>query len=137
MSKSHPDPKSRILLTDSDEDIAARIKSAVTDSLPNISYDPTNRPGLSNLLSIYSGLDADGTSPEDIAARYTGASDKGRLKEDLTELIVEHLKPIKDRYARLRQDLRHLSDVELIGAARAKEVASETLLRVKTSIGLA
>ncbi|KAI5302358.1 Tryptophan--tRNA ligase, mitochondrial, partial [Ascosphaera atra] len=68
MSKSHPDPMSRILLTDCDEDIKLKLRKALTDSEPNITFDRENRPGVSNLIEILAHIE--GVSPQDIAAEF-------------------------------------------------------------------
>jgi tryptophanyl-tRNA synthetase len=67
MSKSEPDTKSRLNLTDKPDVLLNKIKKAVTDFISEVSYDPTNRPGVSNLLNIHSMIT--GLSPEEICKK--------------------------------------------------------------------
>lgn len=133
MSKSHPDPKTRILLTDTPDQISSKIKSAVTDSTSHISYEPESRPGVANLLSIWAGLDEQSRSPEELASV---CSDAAQLKERLKEVLIEHLDPIRNEFERLSADQGYLAQVEKEGARQAEETAAKTLARVKTVMGL-
>jgi tryptophanyl-tRNA synthetase len=89
MSKSAVDPNSRILLTDPYETIVKRIRSAVTDSISGITFDPVGRPGTSNLLTILSACT--GEAPAVLAERYAG-SNHGALKKDVAEAVEEALR---------------------------------------------
>lgn len=135
MSKSNPDSKTRILLSDTPEVIESKIKGAVTDSVKTITYDPVERPGVANLLDIYSGMDEEERSAEEIALLYADQN-AGQLKKDLTELLVSRLESIRREYEKLREDPGHLHQVEQEGAGRAEWRAAETLSRVKEIIGL-
>ena len=99
MSKSAPNASSRISITDQPDLILSRIKAAVTDSLPTITYDPKTRPGVSNLLLIWSALDASNRGPEVLAeeAQRDGWG-MGKLKDVVGEVVAERLKPIKEEY---------------------------------------
>ncbi|KAK7049240.1 Tryptophan--tRNA ligase, mitochondrial [Paramarasmius palmivorus] len=134
MSKSHPDVSSRILLTDTDAEIASKIRSAVTDSISGITYDPENRPGTSNLLTI---LAACRKQSVDITARDYEASNHGALKRDVTEAVQEMLKGPREEFRRLRQDEDHLDSVARTGALRAHNLTTETMRRVRERIGAA
>ncbi|HRH31804.1 MAG TPA: tryptophan--tRNA ligase [bacterium] len=132
MSKSAPSPKNYISLMDEADVIRKKIKSAVTDSEAGISVDD-GRPGLKNLLSIFS-LVTNG-SPEDIAASYTGKGMK-EVKEDLAEALITHLTPLQ---AAINDYLSQPDELEKIvaeGSARANEIAAKKIAEVKTKMGL-
>lgn len=135
MSKSHPDARSRILLTDTEDQVASKIKGAVTDSLGDVSVNYEERPGIYNLLSLYAGLQ-DQEIGQVVRDRFVGQN-AGALKRDVTELINAKLQPIRKELERLHQDQAYIEQVERQGAAQAQAVASRTLLRVKQAIGLA
>lgn len=132
MSKSAPSPKNYISLMDEADVIRKKIKSAVTDSETGISVDD-GRPGLKNLLSIFS-LVTNG-SPEDIAASYAAKGMK-ELKEDLAEALITHLAPLQ---AAINDYLSQPDELEKIvaeGSARANEIASMKISEVKVKMGL-
>lgn len=138
MSKSSPDPLSRILLTDTPDTIASRIRKATTDSTREITYDPENRPGVSNLIEMY----CHATRRSDYAAvgeeMRTQGLNMGGLKERVTEAIVEDLKGFRERWERLeREGEGWLQEVREKGIEKAKESAERTLRDVKDVVGLA
>ena len=90
MSKSHLDSRSRILLSDTHEDIASKINLAVTDSLPLISYDPHNRPGISNLIEILHHLEGGATTCEDLAREFESLS-KAKFKTLVSDRVSSSL----------------------------------------------
>ena len=136
MSKSHPNPKSRIILTDTAQDIKSKIRVAVTDSINEVTYDPITRPGVSNLIDIIFHLDPAGTSSvEELAADLQGLPLKA-LKEKATDVIDEHLSPIRERYSAIVSDQSRLDEVAEIGAQRANETAKATMTLVRDAIGL-
>ena len=100
MSKSTQNPKASVFLLDTEKDIRKKIMSAVTDSEGVIRFDEENKPGLSNLLSIYSVFS--GEAVEDIVARFEGGG-YGDLKKSLAELLVERLVGIQDSYKRIME----------------------------------
>lgn len=132
MSKSDPSAKSYILLTDSPELIEKKIRSAVTDSEPGITLDPTRR-GLYNLLSIFS-LTAD-TPIDELIACYQNKGMK-ELKDDLTLALINYLSPIQKKIAEYLEDTAELERIIKNGGDAAREVADKTLLRVKKAIGV-
>lgn len=134
MSKSHPDPRSRILLTDSSDEVASKIKGAVTDSLGDVAVDYEQRPGILNLLSIYAGLES--LQVDTVAQKFSGQN-AGALKKEVTDVVNSRLSSIRDELQRLHNDEAFLESVEQEGARRAREVASRTLEQVKQTIGLA
>ena len=132
MSKSAENVHSRISLLDEPSKIKKSIMKATTDSEGIVKFDIENKPGISNLLSIYSALS--GISIEELEAKYEGKG-YGDFKKDLVEVTVEALAPIKARY----EEIRHSEDlIEILkdGAARADEIAKRTMARVKENFGL-
>ncbi|CAM1510298.1 Fc.00g006330.m01.CDS01 [Cosmosporella sp. VM-42] len=135
MSKSHKSERSRILITDRPEDIKTKIASALTDSLPGISYDIANRPGVSNLLDILSIFDAQGRSPEQLAQYYKDLGPR-QLKDMVSHAVVCGLDGIRDRYLDLvYANDSHLDEIAAEGARKAQESANETIQIVKGAIG--
>lgn len=137
MSKSHPNPKSRILLTDSEEDIRSKIKTAITDSGDNITYDPEQRPGISNLLEIlyYTSEKGRFESIEDVVREMDGVSFKV-LKEKVADSVEATVRPIRERYNELVTKEDRLYGVALAGAEKAARSAEATLEKVKEAVGL-
>ncbi|KAM0355382.1 hypothetical protein ACHAP4_007360 [Fusarium culmorum] len=136
MSKSHKSEKSRILITDSPEDIKAKIGSAKTDSIPGITYNQTERPGISNLLDILSIFDPEGRKGVDLAEQYSDISPK-QLKDMVTDAVVGGLAGIRDKYLELLdKGDGYLDSVEKIGAQRAQKSADDTMQIVRDSVGL-
>ncbi|KAI0263769.1 tryptophanyl-tRNA synthetase [Gloeopeniophorella convolvens] len=133
MSKSAADPNSRVLLTDSYETIAKRVRSAVTDSVSGITYDPVGRPGTSNLITILSACT--GEAPTTIAGRYAG-SNHGALKKDVVEAVEEALRGPRAEFARLREDKAYLAQVARDGAEQARAHSDATLREVRRRVGL-
>lgn len=136
MSKSHQDPRSRILLTDSPEDIHMKIRVALTDSENEICYDPDRRPGVSNLLAILSYLDSRTRSGHDLAQECSKLSMR-ELKEKVSDEICKALADIRLRYDQIMADDGHyLTSVAEDGAKRARQDAEETMVKVRTATGL-
>ncbi|KAE8145544.1 tryptophanyl-tRNA synthetase [Aspergillus avenaceus] len=134
MSKSHADHRSRILLTDSPDEIQKKVKVALTDSETNISYEPVRRPGVSNLLEILSHFD--GRSCEELAFEYKEASLRS-LKEHLAGRVSGHLEGIRERYHSLMEDRANLLDgIAEQGAYVARANADVTMKQVREAMGL-
>jgi tryptophanyl-tRNA synthetase len=131
MSKSVSSPLGTIFMFDEPDDIRRKVSKAVTDTDGEVRYDWEKKPGLSNLLEIYSRLS--GESPEDVAGRYARY---GELKSDLADLLVDHLAPLKARYERLIASPEDLYLVAARGAERAASVASVVYRRAATAMGL-
>jgi tryptophanyl-tRNA synthetase len=132
MSKSAEGAFSNITLLDEPKLIEKKIKRAVTDSENQVRYDPENKPGVSNLLSIYSLLS--GKSISDLEKQYEG-SGYGAFKKDLIEVTVDHLKPIQEKFREIRESddlIRVLKE----GAEKANEVANQTLSKMKEAMGI-
>ena len=132
MSKSAENVHSRISLLDEPSKIKKSIMKATTDSEGIVKFDIENKPGISNLLSIYSALS--GKSIEELEAMYEGKG-YGDFKKDLVEVTVEALAPIKARYEEIRHS-EELIEILKDGAERADAIAKKTMARVKDNFGL-
>lgn len=136
MSKSHKSERSRILITDSPEDIKTKFNSALTDSFPGISYDTAHRPGISNLLDILSIFDGQGRGSTQLAQDYSDISPR-QLKDMVSDTVISGLGGIRERYLDLvSNNDSHLDKIEAEGARKARESANETMDIVKAAIGL-
>ena len=131
MSKSLDSPRGTVDLLDDPSVVVRKIKSAVTDSESEVRFDVQAKPGVSNLLSILGA--ATGRTPEEAAEGY---SMYGPLKADTAEAVVELLRPIQTRFAELEADPAETSRLLKIGADKAQAIASVTLERARTNIGL-
>ena len=131
MSKSLDSPRGTVDLLDDPSVITRKIKSAVTDSEAEVRYDVGAKPGVSNVLSILGA--ATGRAPEEVAEGY---SMYGPLKADTAEAVVELLRPIQTRFAELEADPAETSRLLQIGADKARAIASVTLERARSNIGL-
>ena len=133
MSKSADSVAGLIEILDSPEVNAKKIKSAVTDAGREIKFDEKEKPGVSNLLTIHSALS--GQSISDLENHFAGKG-YGDLKGEVADVVVEYLKPIREKTLELLADESHLLTVLSQGAAKAKEVASTTLSRTYSNLGL-
>jgi tryptophanyl-tRNA synthetase len=131
MSKSISSPLGTIYLTDAPAEIDKKIKKAVTDTEGEVRFDWEAKPGLSNLLEIYSSFT--GEKPEEIATRY---SRYGDLKSDLSTLVIESLAPIAERYPELRANPAQLTSIVEQGAKKAAEVSGPVYHRAAHAMGL-
>ena len=132
MSKSAENIHSRISLLDEDSKIKKSIMRATTDSDGEIRFDPDNKPGVSNLLNIYSALS--GKSIDDIVADFAGCG-YGDFKKELVEITKEALVPIKQNFNEIRET-EELKQILRDGADRANTIAEKTMKRVKANFGL-
>jgi len=132
MSKSASSPAGIIELLDEPKVSAKKIRSAVTDSGRDVRFDETGKPGLSNLLRIYSVL-ADVPIPE-LEQRYAGRG-YGDFKSDLADLVVEFVTPFRNQTLELLDDRAELDKILATGAERAHAVASDTLATAYDRIG--
>jgi tryptophanyl-tRNA synthetase len=131
MSKSLASPLGTVYLFDDPQDIDKKIKRAVTDTDNEVRFDWEKKPGLSNLLEIFSSFS--GETPEQVAARYERYGD---LKKDLAELVISSLEPIKQRYRELRADEGALRALAARGAEKASVVSGPLYQRAATAMGL-
>ncbi|MCD7840416.1 MAG: tryptophan--tRNA ligase [Erysipelotrichaceae bacterium] len=132
MSKSEDANKGTIYILDDINVSKKKIKSAVTDSDSHIHYDPINKPGISNLLEIYSIIS--GRSIEDIEKQYEGCG-YGVFKTDLAEVVGEELEKIQTRYKEITTG-SYLDDVLAVGAEKARPIARKKLAKVERKIGI-
>lgn len=138
MSKSHTDPRSRILITDSPDEIRKKITSALTDMTNAVSYDPVNRPGVSNLLQLLSLLEDDGRrGPAELAGELAGANLK-MLKDRVGDAAVRSMEGVRERYYDFMQKDggKFLDEVQEVGAAKARESAAKTMEIVRSAMGI-
>lgn len=133
MSKSAESPNGLIELLDDPKVIAKRIRSAVTDTEREIRFDPAAKPGISNLLTIYSALA--GRPVDALEAEYEGKG-YGDLKKDVAEVVLAFLAPFQERVHGYLADPGSLDAVLADGADRAQEIAAPTLERLYDRFGL-
>ena len=132
MSKSDPIDKACIFLLDEPNVIRKKIASAVTDSDGTIKFDPVNKPGISNLLTIFSC--ATGESIEELVKKYQGYG-YGDFKKAVGEAVVAMLEPIQTRY----KELINSDEIEKVldaGREKASYLANKTLRKVKKKMGI-
>ncbi|KAG5800460.1 hypothetical protein H9Q69_000499 [Fusarium xylarioides] len=136
MSKSSRSPKSRISIIDSPQEIKAKIKAATTDSIPGISYNREERPGISNLLDIMAIFDPEGRKVQELGEQYSDLSPK-QLKEMVSDAVIGGLDGIRDRYTELLdKGDKYLDSIEAIGAEKGRKSAEETMQVVREAVGL-
>ncbi|WP_099098686.1 tryptophan--tRNA ligase [Bacillus thermotolerans] len=132
MSKSDPNTKAFISLLDEPKQIEKKIKSAVTDSEGKVRFDKEEKPGVSNLLSIYSVLSGK-TIPE-IEQHFEGKG-YGEFKSELAEVVINHLEPIQKRYYELIES-EELDQILDRGAEKANFAASKMIKKMENAMGL-
>jgi tryptophanyl-tRNA synthetase len=132
MSKSASSPAGIVEMLDDPLVSAKKIRSAVTDSGSEVRFDEENKPGISNLLTIYSALT--GSSIPDLEKQYDGRG-YGDFKKDLADVVVEFVTPFRDRTMELLDDRAQLDAIVAEGAERAGAVAERTLADVYERVG--
>ncbi|WSM05764.1 tryptophan--tRNA ligase [Streptomyces sp. NBC_01716] len=132
MSKSASTPKGLVNLLDDPKATAKKIKSAVTDTGTEIRFDAQAKPGISNLLTIYSTLTGAGIA--DLEQRYEGKG-YGALKVDLADVMVDFVTPFRSRTQEYLDDPETLDSILAAGAEKARAVAAETLAQAYDRIG--
>ena len=132
MSKSAENPKSYILLLDDLAQVRNKIKSAVTDSDGLIKYDPKKKPGISNLLTIYSALTD--ISIKTLEEMYE-TKNYQVFKADLAEIVADALRPIQSKYFKIMNGIE-LDKILDQGAEKARLVAQRKLVKVYKKLGL-
>ena len=130
MSKSDPD--GCVFLMDKPEEIQRKFKRAVTDSEPAVKYDKENKPGVSNLLTIY--CTATGKTMEEAEADFVGQG-YGVFKPAVADAVIELMRPIREESERLMADKAYLEGLYREGAQRAQYMANKTLSKVQRKIG--
>jgi tryptophanyl-tRNA synthetase len=132
MSKSGSSPGGIIELLDDPKVSAKKVRSAVTDSGTEVRFDEVEKPGVSNLLTIYAALT--GESVDALVEKYAGRG-YGDFKSDLAEVVVEFVTPFRNRTLELLDDRAQLDAILRSGAERANEVAEKTLADVYERVG--
>jgi tryptophanyl-tRNA synthetase len=132
MSKSASSPNGIIELLEDPARSAKKVKSAVTDTGREITFDEANKPGVSNLLTMYAALT--GRSIEELVEAYAGKG-YGDLKKDLAEVVVEFVKPVQERTRAYLDDPAYLDKVLAIGAEKARAVSAVTLAAAYENVG--
>ncbi|HSJ21246.1 MAG TPA: tryptophan--tRNA ligase, partial [Nocardioidaceae bacterium] len=132
MSKSASSPTGIVEMLDDPKRSAKKIRSAVTDSGTEIRFDVDEKPGVSNLITIYSALT--GRTVDDLVKAYDGRG-YGDLKKDLADVVVDVVTPFRDRTLELLDDRDELEATLRRGADRAREVAGRTLADVYDRVG--
>ena len=134
MSKSDSNEKSFVLMTDSADVIMKKFRSAVTDSDGIVRYDVENKPGISNLMGIYSVMT--GKTMADIEKEFDGQG-YGTFKTAVAESVITTLKPVQDEYNRILADKAYLETTLKDGAQKAQYVANKLVNKVYRKVGFA
>ena len=132
MSKSDENVNSFITVLDDPDTILRKFKRAVTDSEALVRYDPENKPGVSNLMAIYSTIT--GKSMEEIEAEFSGKG-YGDFKPAVAEAVIEELRPIQERFRQLAGDKAYLEQCYRDNAPKAERIARKTLQKVMKKVG--
>jgi tryptophanyl-tRNA synthetase len=132
MSKSSSSPQGIVDVLEDPASIRKKIGRAVTDMGSEIRVDDEAKPGITNLLRIYAALT--GSSLVELERRYAGTG-YGAFKNDLAEVVVDALAPIRERTEKMLADESELDRLLADGAARAREVASQTMALVRDRVG--
>lgn len=133
MSKTASNLNDVIFLEDEPDEIRKKFKKAVTDSENVVKFDPENKPGVSNLMQIYSSIT--GKNMDEIEEEFAG-SGYGNFKTKVAETVVEKIEPIQNRYKELLNNKTYLEEIYNKGAEKARTLASKTLREVKDKIGI-
>ncbi|KAG8534711.1 hypothetical protein GDO81_018751 [Engystomops pustulosus] len=133
MSKSDPQQLATVRLTDTPEEIVLKFRKAVTDCTSEVTYDPENRPGVSNLVAIHSAVT--GHAPEELVLQSRGL-ETAQYKMVVAEAVVTALTPIREEIHRLRGEAGYLTQVLDHGAHRAREIAAPVYDAVSRMVGL-
>lgn len=131
MSKSGNDENDYILLIEDNDTTVRKIKRAVTDSVGVVKYSD-EQPGIKNLITIYSKLSGDSLS--EIESKYEGQG-YGKFKTDLAEVVVEGLRPVREKFMDLMNNKDYLEKIYTEGAKQAEYVANKTLRKVYKKVG--
>jgi tryptophanyl-tRNA synthetase len=132
MSKSASSPSGIVELLDDPARSAKKIRSAVTDTGREVTFDPSAKPGVSNLLTIYSALS--GRSIDDLVSAYAGKG-YGDLKKDLAEVVADFVRPVQERTRAYLDDPGQLDKLLGVGGEKARTIASATLADAYERVG--
>jgi tryptophanyl-tRNA synthetase len=132
MSKSFSGPQGIVDVLEDPASIRRKISRAVTDTGSEITADEQAKPGVTNLLRIYSALT--GRTAADLERQYAG-SGYGEFKADLAGVVIDALAPIRERTEKMLADETGLDRLLAAGAARAQAVARQTMAAVRDRVG--
>jgi len=132
MSKSDTNEGNYLSLLDPPDVLRKKVRRAVTDSEPEITFAPDTRPGVANLLTIYGALSNE--QPQQVAERFTGKGN-AELKNEVADVVIAFLQPFQERYQALMSDRPYLNDLLALGAARAIQRGEPTLQNVYARLG--
>lgn len=133
MSKSDSNPKSFILMTDDASVIMKKFKSAVTDSEGTVRFDPETKPGVSNLISIYSVFTE--KKYEEIEQEFAGLG-YSQFKEAVAQSVIDALSPVQTEFKRILKDKAYMNEVLTTGAQEAERIANRLVSKVYKKVGL-
>ncbi|XP_063901598.1 tryptophan--tRNA ligase, mitochondrial-like, partial [Zophobas morio] len=133
MSKTAPSSNGCINLTDSDDEISAKIRMSFTDCEPLLTYDLVRRPGVANLINIYSACT--GKSPSVVCEEFRDSSMR-EFKEAVVEAVIHEVAPIRKQIGLLKGEEDYIRKVLEMGRLRAEVAACQTVTRVKKVMGL-
>lgn len=131
MSKSSP--TGAVFLMDSNDQITKKIKSAVTDSDREVSFDPEAKPGIANLIGLLAAATDQGLNE---TAEQVAGLGYGAFKQQVADALVTKIEPVRTATEQLLQDPAHLEAQIHLGAQKARAVASETMRNVNNRLGL-
>ncbi|GMM41605.1 hypothetical protein ACO0OE_003052 [Hanseniaspora uvarum] len=135
MSKSDKSKVASIYLSDSDEEIRLKIKKATTDSIVGepFKFDPSKRPGVSNLINIVAGIQKKEIS--EVEKDMESLNSHSELKKYVSDVIVEWIAEPREKYKAIRQDTEYLKKVALKGETEARKIASENMKKIREAMG--
>ena len=133
MSKSDADRLSHILLTDPADLVRTKLRKAVTDMTPSVSYEPSTRPGVSNLVDIVAAFTGSST---DAVCRECRHLDTLGFKNHAADVVIERLRPVGAEIVRLMSDRGYLAGLVREGNVRARQIAETTYSDVARRVGL-
>lgn len=134
MSKSDPDNKSRIEITDDPDMVVEKCKKAVTDFTSAVTYEPSTRPAVANLITLHTLCT--GLHPDQVCENSRGLT-TAQYKLVVAEAVNEFLRPIRQKYEDLLKDPFYLTSILDQGAVKAEAIAQETWSEVKKAVGFA
>ncbi len=135
MSKSDPDPNSKIFITDSPDVIRTKISKAITDSIPGaITFSRTERPGIANLLAIVAGLRQ--TTPEEVVESLPSSiTNHKEFKSYVSDEIIAGLEKPRNEFERIIKEPQYLEAVAKEGSDSARNIAQDVMIEVKRAVG--
>lgn len=132
MSKSDEDANASVSILDDPDSIVRKFKRAVTDSDTAVRFDVENKPGVSNLMTIYSVIT--GHTMEEIEREFEGQG-YGNFKLKVAEAVVEELRPLQEKFKQLAQDKTYIDQIIQKNADTARYLAAKTLRKVQKKVG--